>query len=695
MAKSVRQIPGVFVAEVNFASGTLVVEYDRAVDPRRRVEATVRGAGHVAVPLGAEARQATPVSWWVAHKGEVAVAASGLLIVAAWAFAAIGAATVSSACYAAAIVVGGTITWRRAAVSLAARTLDMNVLMTIAVAGAAALGEWGEGATVIFLFALGGVLESRSLSRTRQSIRQLLELAPPTARVLRAGKETEVPPGDVRVGETIVVRPGERVPLDGAIVEGSSAFDESPITGESLPVDKAVGDEVFAGTLNASGAVRVRVTSPAGESMLARIVELVETAQASRAPVERFIDRFSRRYTPSMIALAVAVAVVVPALGALGAPWAGFEAWRDWVYRSLVLLVISCPCALVVSTPVAVVSAIARAARDGVLIKGGAFLEIASGATVVAFDKTGTLTEGRPRVAEVVPLGDEAPDRLLALAAALEQHSNHPLARAVAAAADPSSVPRAREVREVAGRGVTGLVEGVRLAVGGVVFAEERGGLADEARSAVENLEAAGLTVLVLMREEVGARSVATGLLGLEDAIRPEAPLAVRRLAEAGVEHLVMLTGDNERAAARVAGSAGVTEWRARLLPEGKTAAVVELREAYGPVVMVGDGINDAPALAAADVGIAMGAAGSDTAIETADVALMRDDLTAVSRFVVLGRRTMRTVRQNIALSLGIKALVLVLAAAGAASLWMAVFADTGVALIVIANGLRLLRARA
>ena len=693
MAKSVRQIPGVLAADLNFATGVLLIEYDTESDPRSRAVGVVTGAGHGVEPLEGGGPGVAPVSWWTRYRAEVSVAVSGVLIIAGWLLGLTAASTASTAAYGLAILTGGRVTWRRAATSIMARTLDMNVLMTVAVCGAAAIGEWGEGATVIFLFALGGMLESRSLARTRRSIRDLMDLAPERARVRRGGREVEVPPAEVRVGETVIVRPGERVPLDGDITEGSSAFDESPITGESVPRDRAVGDPVYAGTLNTSGLVAVRTTAPAEATTLARIVHLVEAAQASRAPVQRFVDRFSRIYTPLVIAGAVLLAVGAPLLAEMGAPWPGVEAWRDWMYRALVLLVISCPCALVVSTPVAIVSAITRATRDGVLVKGGAFLEFAGRIGAVVFDKTGTLTEGRPALIEVVPLAEGSAEEVLGRAAALEAHSNHPLARAVASHGAPHAAGRmAADVVERSGSGVSGAVDGVPLAVGSSAFTSGHAELSPAAHEVVQRMEEAGLTVLVLVR--TGEEAEVLGLLGLADAVRPAASTVTAALAAAGIEHVVMLTGDNERVAARVASQSGITEYRARLLPEGKTAEVGALRERYGTVAMVGDGINDAPALAAADIGIAMGVAGSDTAVEVADVALMRDDIGALPAFFDLGRRTMAIIRQNVAMSLGVKALVLVLAVTGHATLWMAVFADTGIALVVIANGLRLLRAR-
>jgi len=694
VAKSVRQIPGVLAADVNFASGVMLLEYDAALDPRAKAVSVVAGAGHGAESLDDATAPHTRPTWWTEHRGDVSVAASGVLIVIGWLLSGLSSELPSVVAYGLAIIAGGTITWRRAAASLIARRLDMNVLMTIAVSGAAAMGEWSEAATVIFLFALGGILESRSLARTRRSIRDLMDLAPARARVERDGLVEEVDPALVAVGEMVVIRPGERVPLDGIIAEGATAFDESPITGESIPVDRAEGDAVYAGTLNTTGLVRVRTTAVAADTTLARIVHLVEVAQASRAPVQRFVDRFSLVYTPIVIAGAVAIAVGAPILGELGiANWAGFEAWREWSYRSLVLLVVSCPCALVISTPVAIVSGIARATRDGVLVKGGAFLERAGKVRVVVFDKTGTLTEGRPAVAEVVALGEASEQRVLELAAALESHSNHPLAAAVVAAAPAAEGAEVADLSETPGRGVSAMVDGSRLVVGSVTYAADLGVTSASMTAEAERMEKAGLTVLVVVTGE-GAEAAPLGLIGIADSVRPGAAAVADQLRKGRVERVVMLTGDNPLAAARVAAEAGIDEYRARLLPEDKTTAIAELKQQYGVVAMVGDGVNDAPALAAADIGIAMGAAGSHTAIETADVALMRDDLSALPRFIDLGRRTMANIRQNVALSIGIKVLVLALAVTGRATLWMAVFADTGVALIVIANGLRLLRSR-
>ena len=708
---SISRIDGVLSADLNFASGVLLVEYDPQVDPRAEVVRMLAAMGYEAEVLGgAEGEAATSeqsegstkkragVGWLRAHNKDIAIVGSGLLILLGVVLEQVGAGeVVSTIAFAAAMVIGGRFVARRALVSLKTRTLDMNVLMMIAVIGAAAIGEWLEGAMVVFLFAIGGALESRSLAKTRSSIRALMDVAPETVRLLHEGEESMVPPSDVTPGQMIRVRPGERIALDGVVLEGSSAVDESPITGESVPVEKAEGDEVFAGSLCVSGLLRIEVTKLVTQTVLARVVYLVEEAQAQKAPFQRAVDRFTRFYTPIVVALAVLLATVPPIAGAaLGADWGGFS---EWFYRALVLLVISCPCALVISTPVAVVSAITRATKDGVLVKGGAFLELAPQIRAVAFDKTGTLTIGRPEVAEVIALNGSKSADVLHLAASIEAHSTHPLAQAVVRAADSDLEDGAAQagpardsvtqMRETPGRGVVAVSDKTQVLVGSATFARDEDVDIAPAENALAQMEDRGYTVLV-----VAADGTVEGLIGIADSVRENASEAVGELLDTRIEHAVMLTGDNERTAEAIAGASGVPEFRARLLPGEKVDAVKELQGAYGKVAMVGDGINDAPALAAADIGIAMGAAGSDTALETADVALMSDDLTALPGFFDLGRRTVANIWQNVIVSVGVKLLVLVLAVFGVATLWMAVFADTGVALLVILNGLRLMRAR-
>jgi len=656
--------------------------------------------------------------WLDRYRAEVATVGSGLLVMVGALLGWLGAPEAyATAAYAGAIGIGGLLVWPRALVSIRARTLDMNVLMSVAAFGAAALGEWGEGAAVFFLFALGGLLESRSLARTRRSIRDLMGLAPETARVLSQGVWTDVPLAKVRIGDRVSVRPGERIPVDGVIVAGSSAFDEAAITGESIPAEKTLGDTAFAGTLNALGLVEIEAGAVATGSTLARIVYLVEEAQASRAPVQAFIDRFSRYYTPTVIGLAVVIAFVPTLLSLAVSGSAGM--WQEWIRRALVMLVISCPCALVISTPVSIISAVTRASRDGVLVKGGAFLETAAKVRAIAFDKTGTLTTGRPKVAELRGFEGVDADTVLAVAGALEAHSNHPLARAVVhAAADAEAGGAAAGnatadisgYREIPGVGVSGILGGVEWTLTSPTSARGRArgrepahtrepahacGLSDEVAHALDAFERRGLTTLVLACSGGGDAPAASpkvvGLIALADEVRPESASAMARLKHLGIGSLVMLTGDNERVAEAVAAAAGLTGHLARLLPAEKTDAIRALQDRHGAVAMVGDGINDAPALAASDIGIAMGAAGTDTALEVADVALMRDDLSALPGLIGLGRRTMRTIYANVAFSILVKAAFLVLALAGTATLWMAVFADTGVSLLVILNGMRLL----
>jgi Cd2+/Zn2+-exporting ATPase len=583
--------------------------------------------------------------------------------------------------FGAAVAFAGTQTARRAWQSLVAHRLDIHVLMMVAVAGAMALGEWAEGASVVFLFALAQVLESRAMERARGAIRALMDLAPAEAFVRRAGGERRMPVDDVSVGDIVIVRPGEKIPLDGRVRSGDSHVNQAPITGESLPVEKGPGDEVFAGAINGRGALDVEVTRLRRDSTLARIIHLVEHAQSQRAPSQTFVDRFARIYTPIVLVLAVAVAVLPPVFAD--------AAWSTWIYRSLVLLVISCPCALVISTPVSIVSALAAAARKGVLIKGGARLERLASVRCVAFDKTGTLTKGRLKVTDVVPLNGAVPSEILALAASIEMRSEHPIAHAIVERAllDGVQLAPADGVESLPGRGAQGFIDGRPVVVGSHRLFEERGWCAPEIEAALEMLASKGQSTVI-----VAMGGTPAGVIGVADEVREAARDTVAMLAHHGIQHVVLLTGDHEPAARTLAHSIGIAEFRADLLPEHKLEAVAELRAKHGALAMVGDGVNDAPALAAADVGIAMGVAGTDAALETADVALMADELAKIPYALRLSRATARNIRVNIGFSLALKAAFLVMAIAGAATLWMAVVADMGASLIVIANALRLLR---
>ncbi len=644
----------------------------------------------------ADAVNATGMRAWLEHEHPVKVGAqsssarvrllvlSGVALAAGVALQWTGASGfVAVPVFLVSIVAGGVHTARRGWAAARAFALDINALMLVAVLGAAAIGQWSEAAAVTFLFALAQWLEARSMDRARHAIRALMDVAPPDALVRRGGHERRVPVDEIAVGETIVVTPGERIPVDGRIALGESDVNQAPITGESLPVDKRAGDEVFAGTINGHGALEIEVTKLRRDTTMARIINLVETAQAQRAPSQRFVERFARIYTPAVIALAGLVAVVPPLFFA--------QAFGDWFYRALVLLVISCPCALVISTPVSIVSALAGAARRGVLIKGGIHLERAARVKVVAFDKTGTLTRGRPEVVDVIPLNGAGASEVLRLAAALEARSEHPLARAVIRRSreEGAPLPAGAGFRALPGLGAEAVVDGVPVLLGNHRLFEERSLCSPLVEEHLAELGREGRTAVLV------ARNGATiGVIGVADATRRAGAEAVSALKRGGVARVVMLTGDNRRTAETIGSSVGVDEWRAEMLPADKVAAVRDLQRRYGAVAMVGDGVNDAPALAAADTGIAMGAAGTDAALETADVALMADDLMAVPYFLRLGRRTVRNIRANIAVALGLKALFLALAIGGLATLWMAVAADMGASLLVIGNGLRLLEAR-
>jgi Zn2+/Cd2+-exporting ATPase len=579
------------------------------------------------------------------------------------------------------VVTGGINTARRSWVSLRSRVLDINVLMLVAVLGAIALGEWNEGASVIFLFALAQLLESRAMARARGAIRALMDLAPAEALVHRGGVDVHLPVDDVGVGDVVVVRPGEKIPLDGRVTSGESHVNQAPVTGESLPVEKRVNDEVFAGTINGRGVLEVLVTRLRRDSTLAHIIHLVERAQAQRAPSQTFVDRFARIYTPAVLILAVILASIAPLVLS--------GSWGTWIYRALVLLVISCPCALVISTPVSIVSALAAAARKGVLIKGGARLEALAAVRCVAFDKTGTLTTGRLEVTDVIPVNGVAPPTILSLAASLEARSEHPIGRAIVHRARGDGIPvsAADSFESLTGRGAQGRVGGEMVVVGSHRLFDERRLCSPEIERAVESLAAKGRSTVL-----VSADGASIGIIGVADRPRDAARDTVDMLRGHGVERIVLLTGDHEAAARTLAASLGVDEYRASLLPEDKVTAVAELQKKYGTLAMVGDGVNDAPALAAADVGIAMGVAGTDAALETADVALMADELPKIPYTLRLSRATTRNIRANIAFSLILKSAFLVMAVAGSATLWMAVIADMGASLIVIGNALRLLR---
>lgn len=677
------RLTGVQQVTVLDAADLVIVDHDGHVSDDQVQQQAAR-LGLRLAPEGPRPGAPAPAerAWWQ-RPSMLALAAASVLLLAGLAAEHLADAEVlATGLYLASVVVGGVYPLRGAIRILRQRQLTIGTLLVIASIGALALGIFEEAALLVVVFSLGEVLEDYAADRARGSIRALMALAPPVARRRRPdGTIDEVPVEALVPGEVVLVRPGERLPTDGIVTAGSSAVDHSPVTGESVPVEAGPGREVFGGTVNGTGALEIKVSKPYQDTVLARIIRQVQEAQAHKGRAQRFADRFGAVYTPAMVALAALVAVVPPLLGG---------GWREWLYRGLVVLAVSCSCALVISVPVAVVAAISRAARDGILVKGGAYLEALGRIRVVALDKTGTLTQGRPELTDTIATDSSSAAEVLALAAAVEAASEHPLAGAILHGARQQGIawPEAQDVRALPGTGVQASVDGRRLFVGrpdGRVALH----LQYAAAQRLATLEAEGKTAVVLADATDGRP---LGLLAVADQLRPGAASAVADLHTLGVDHVVLLTGDNPRTAAAVAAQAGIDDWRAGLLPEHKTHAIAELRATYGPVAMVGDGVNDAPALATADVGVAMGAAGTDVALETADLALMADDLAKLPQAVRLARRALANIRQNVALSLASIAVLVAAALAGGLSLTSGLLLNEGTALLIIANGLRLLR---
>lgn len=673
-------VAGVADLDFNLMQRTLSVRHANQVLPDVLValqalgfEAQVVDTAEVASPSAAPVT--TPTNWWPLGISLVTASAAEAVY---WLHNGNHWSVVVLALVA--VFTGGLSTYKKGWIALKNRNLNMNALMSIAVTGAMLIGHWPEAAMVMVLFALAEVIEAKSLDRARNAIRGLLDLTPEQATVQQAdGTWREVGAKQITIGARVRVKPGERIALDGEVLEGRSAVNQAPITGESLPVEKSPGDSVFAGTINESGSFEYRVTALANNSTLARIIHAVEAAQGSRAPTQRFVDQFARWYTPVVFGVAIAVALLPPLF--MGA------AWLDWIYRALVLLVVACPCALVISTPVSIVSGLAAAARHGILIKGGVYLEEGRKLRWLALDKTGTITHGKPAQTDFVTWGNALASDSRSIAASLAARSDHPVSKAVAQAAQTDGVALldVAEFNALPGRGVQGQINGATYHLGNHRMLEELGQCTPELEQRIAALETAGKTVVML----VGAKAV-HALFAVADTIKDSSRSAIAELHALGI-NTMMLTGDNPNTAQAIAAQAGIDRAQGNLLPDDKLREVEQLARS-GKVGMVGDGINDAPALARADVGFAMGAAGTDTAIETADVALMDDDLRKIPTFVRLSRATAQVLMQNIVLALGIKAVFLVLTFTGHATMWMAVFADMGASLLVVGNGLRLLR---
>ncbi len=680
LRKKLGSMAGVSGMEFNLMQRVLTVTHaPQAIEP---ILDAVRALGFTPeVATGASSdtvREPAPVKpWWpLALAGAAAIGAEAVhwLGLPTW-LAALLALVAVLAC--------GITTFKKGWVAIRNGNLNINALMSIAVTGALVLGQWPEAAMVMVLFTVAELIEAKSLDRARNAIQGLMQLAPERATVLQDddGSWLEVAAKSVPVQARVRVKPGERIALDGTVLSGRSTVNQAPITGESLPVDKAEGDAVFAGTINESGSFEYTVTAAASDSTLARIIHAVEEAQGARAPTQRFVDQFARVYTPVVFAIALAVAILPPL-------WMG-GAWLDWVYKALVLLVIACPCALVISTPVTIVSGLAAAARQGILIKGGAYLEEGRKLAWLALDKTGTITHGKPVQTDFAVLNDHRTADVRSLAASLASRSDHPVSGALAAAARQDGVTLRNVVgfEALPGRGVKGFIDGTAFHLGNHRLIHEQGRCSPELEARLTALEAQGKTVILLGNEQ----SV-LGLFAVADTVKDSSRQAIAELHALGIK-TVMLTGDNAHTARAIAAQVGIDEAQGDMLPEDKLKAIEGKIGQGGSVGMVGDGINDAPALARADIGFAMGAAGTGTAIETADVALMDDDLRKLPRFVRLSRRTHALLVQNIVLALGIKLVFLVLTLMGMGTMWMAVFADVGASLLVVGNGLRLLRA--
>jgi Cd2+/Zn2+-exporting ATPase len=695
IAANLQQLPGIEEATVNFASERLQVTFDPQLTREADVINRVTALGYTVTPdvkaptaidaAGTQPKdlppqRANPIGWqfWLKTRRGQTVLLSGMgLLLGVIAERLLSLPLVAQGFYALSLIVAIAPIIRAAWIALKLRQADMNLLMTLAAVGAAILGQWFQGALVIFLFGLGTTLQNFALSRTRNAIRDLMDLAPATATVKRDGQEVPVPVEAVQVGDILTIRPGQRIALDGVVRFGESAIDQSPITGESLPESKSVGDTVFAGTLNQTGFLEVDVTHTSQDTTVARIIHLVEEAQESRAPIQQWVDRFSAIYTPVVLALAAGMTLVPPLL--FGQPF------QPWFYKALVLLVIACPCGLVIATPVSLISAIGAATRQGVLFKGGHALETAGRLKTIAFDKTGTLTQGRPAVQQVYSLGVMGDDMILMIAASLEQRSEHPIAQSIVAEAEAQGieVSTPESFTAVPGKGIWATFGAATYFVGNRRLFEDQGiDLSDTAQSLLHDIESRGQTPVL-----VGTKQGLVGAIAVADGIRLESAEAVRLLKRMGLNHIVMLTGDRTAVAQRVAQQIGIETYQAELLPEDKLHAIQHLRRS-GTVGMVGDGINDTPALAAADVSFAVGKL--DTALETADVVLVGNDLRRLGYALQLSRRTLSVIQQSIAIALILNTTFVVLGVFGVIGLPIAVFEDMGSSLLVTFNAMRL-----
>lgn len=678
--KNIREIPSVQDVQLNFGASKITIAGEASIEELEKAGSFDGIKVYPAKQRIIESKE----PFWKKRENQTTLLSLFFVILGYTSTVLVGEEHVASTLlFATAILVGGFSLFKEGFGNLTKLQFDMTTLMTIAVIGAALIGEWGEGAVVVFLFAVSEALETYSMDKARNSIRSLMDIAPNTATVRRGTKEFEIDVDDIQIDDIMIIKPGQKLAMDGEVIKGDSSINQAAITGESVPTHKSLGDEVFAGTLNEEGSLEVRVTKRAEDTTIAKIIHLVEEAQAERAPSQQFVDKFAKYYTPAILLISLLVAVLPPL-------FFGGE-WNEWIYRALAILVVGCPCALVISTPVAIVTAIGNAARNGVLIKGGIHLEETGRLKVIAFDKTGTLTHGTPEVTNIASLSTMSSKEIVQTAASIEKLSQHPLASAILRNADKSAIDllEVTDFQSITGKGAKADIDGQTFYIGSPNLFTDLLETSGDIKKEITALQAVGKTVMLL-----GSDNEIKGYIAVADQVRSSSSTIIQKLYDLGIEKTVMLTGDNRLAADGIGNQLNMSEVKSELMPEDKLNTIKALREQFGKVAMVGDGVNDAPALASSTVGIAMGGAGTDTALETADIALMADDLDKLPYTIGLSRKTLTIIYQNVAFALGLKLVALLLIIPGWLTLWMAIFADMGATLIVVLNSLRLMKSK-